>query len=270
MRPPPLPRPERYVIVPPGLHRAAARHRWRRWRSSTAVSLPVTSSMYSCPSSQTWRTVARVTRRPVSWPVIWRLRAPSRWSIAAATAASTRACSPCAAIGVKAVGKLLGDEAGRELASLPARMRHQGCEKRDVVANARDRELVERARLRRNRDVAGLGMRHELGDHRVVIERDLAALADAGVVPHRDAVVDALGRRPIRDQPADRRQVIAIRILRIDSALDRPAGELHIALLECESFSPAATRVICSTRSMPVTSSVTGCSTCSRVFISRK
>src|SRR3954452_7979435 len=36
------------------------------------------------------------------------------------------------------------------------------------------------------------------------------------------------------------------------------------------SFSPAATRIICSTRSSPVTSSVTGCSTCSRVFISRK
>jgi hypothetical protein len=36
------------------------------------------------------------------------------------------------------------------------------------------------------------------------------------------------------------------------------------------SASPAATRIICSTRSMPVMLSVTGCSTCSRVFISRK
>ena len=36
------------------------------------------------------------------------------------------------------------------------------------------------------------------------------------------------------------------------------------------SFSPAATRIICSTKSRPVMSSVTGCSTCRRVFISRK
>ena len=34
--------------------------------------------------------------------------------------------------------------------------------------------------------------------------------------------------------------------------------------------SPAATRICSSTRSRPVTSSVTGCSTCRRVFISRK
>jgi hypothetical protein len=43
-----------------------------------------------------------------------------------------------------------------------------------------------------------------------------------------------------------------------------------MSLWRSASFSPAATRIICSTRSMPVTSSVTGCSTCSRVFISRK
>jgi len=35
-------------------------------------------------------------------------------------------------------------------------------------------------------------------------------------------------------------------------------------------FLDPATRIICSTRSMPVMSSVTGCSTCNRVFISRK
>ncbi len=36
------------------------------------------------------------------------------------------------------------------------------------------------------------------------------------------------------------------------------------------SFSPAAMRTCSSTRSMPVTISVTGCSTCRRVFISMK
>ncbi len=36
------------------------------------------------------------------------------------------------------------------------------------------------------------------------------------------------------------------------------------------SFSPAATMICVFTMSMPVTSSVTGCSTCTRVFISMK
>ena len=37
-----------------------------------------------------------------------------------------------------------------------------------------------------------------------------------------------------------------------------------------ESGAPDATRICSSTRSMPVTASVTGCSTCRRVFISMK
>ena len=117
--------------------------------------------------------------------------------------------------------------------------------------------------------VARLGVGDELGDHRIVIERDFAAFVDAGIVAHGHAVVLAFGRRPIAHQPPDRRREVAIRILRIDAALDRPAIQLDVALLE-RSGSPAATRIICSTRSMPVTSSVTGCSTCRRVFISRK
>ena len=36
------------------------------------------------------------------------------------------------------------------------------------------------------------------------------------------------------------------------------------------SFRPAATRICSCTMSMPVTISVTGCSTCTRVFISMK
>ncbi len=30
---------------------------------------------------------------------------------------------------------------------------------------------------------------HELRDHRIVVDRDLAAFVDAGVVAHRDAIV---------------------------------------------------------------------------------
>ena len=95
--------------------------------------------------------VARVTARPVSWPEIRRLRSPSTWSIAAATAASIFALSPSGARIVEAVREFLGDEAGRKLAGAPARMRHQRREERDVVADAVDREGIERFGLRVDR-----------------------------------------------------------------------------------------------------------------------
>ena len=52
---------------------------------------------------------------------------------------------------VKAVGKFLGDEGGRELSRLPALVLHQRGEERDVVADALDREGVERVGLRVDR-----------------------------------------------------------------------------------------------------------------------
>ena len=81
---------------------------------------------------------------------------------------------------------------------------------------------------------AGVRVRDELGDHRIVIERNLAALGDAGIVAHRYAVVLAFGGRAIAHQAADRRRKIAIGILRIDAAFHRPAVELDVALLERE------------------------------------
>src|SRR3569623_2245743 len=41
---------------------------------------------------------------------------------------------------MEALGKFLGDEAGREIAGLPARMRHQRRQKRNVVTDAVDNE----------------------------------------------------------------------------------------------------------------------------------
>ena len=75
-------------------------------------------------------------------------------------------------------------------------------------------------------------VRDELGDHRIVEHRDLAALVDAGVVAHGDAVGGALGRRAVLHQTADGRQEVAERVLGIDAALDRPAVDLHVRLLE--------------------------------------
>ena len=89
---------------------------------------------------------------------------------------------------LEAVRELLGDEAGRQLARLPARMLHQGRQERDVVADAVDGEGVERRACASIACSAGRRMGHELGDHRVVIDRDLAALVDAGVVAHGHAV----------------------------------------------------------------------------------
>ncbi len=180
--------------------------------------------------------------------------------MAAATAAMVCATAPAGATRSKPPRKFLGDESGGELAGAPARMLHDRREKRDVVANALDGEGVERVGLSVDRGKPGLGVGDELGDHRIVIERNLAALGDAGVVAHGDAVAHAFGGRPIANEPADRGCEIAVRILGIDAALDRPAVELYIACLSA-SGSPEAMRIICSTRSMPVTSSVTGCST---------
>ena len=102
------------------------------------------------------------------------------------------------------------------------------------MADAFDGESIERIGLGIDRRKPRLGMGDELGDHRIVIERNLAAFDDAGVVAHGDAVMLAFGRRPIANQPADRGRKIAIGILGIDPALHRPAVEFYVALLERE------------------------------------
>src|SRR5208283_2132603 len=65
-------------------------------------------------------------------------------------------------------------EARRELAGAPALVRHQRGEEGNVVANAVNDEAVERAGLSLYRGEAVRSMRHELGDHRVVMDRDFA------------------------------------------------------------------------------------------------
>ena len=56
------------------------------------------------------------------------------------------------------------------------------------MADALEGEGIERVGLRVDRRLARGRMRDEFGDHRIVIERNLAALIDAGVVAHGDAV----------------------------------------------------------------------------------
>ena len=48
---------------------------------------------------------------------------------------------------LKALGKFLGDESGRQLACAPARMLHDRREERNIVADALDGESIERVGL---------------------------------------------------------------------------------------------------------------------------
>ncbi len=58
---------------------------------------------------------------------------------------------------MEAAGEFLGDEAGRQLAGAPARMRHQRGEERHVVADAVDVERVERFAPARRSPARGVG-----------------------------------------------------------------------------------------------------------------
>ena len=126
-------------------------------------------------------------------------------------------------------------------------------------------ELGQRAveAPQRGRAVGPVG--DDLGEHRVVGRRDLDARADAGVDAHARAGRLAVARATGPSRAGSRRRDPRRR------AAPRPRGRAARASSWRErSGSPAATRSCCSTRSTPVTSSVTGCSTCSRAFISRK
>ena len=66
-----------------------------------------------------------------------------------------------------------------------------------------------------------------------------------------------------------RRHKARRRVLGVHARLDRVPSKVSLSCVN-PSGSPCATRICHSTRSSPVIHSVTGCSTWSRVFISRK
>ena len=114
-------------------------------------------------------------------------------------------------------------------------MRQQRRLERNVAADAADHEAVERLAHACDRMLAVLAVHDELGDHRVVIHRDLAAVVHAGVHPHAVQVrgvarEHGLGRRLELHQPAGGRQEVAERIFGVDAALDGPAIALHLGL----------------------------------------
>ncbi len=135
--------------------------------------------------------------------------------------------------GLEALGIFFLDEAGRQAPLAPARMVHQCADEGHVVLDAVDIEGVEGVGLGVDGGDARRPVGDELGDHRIVEHRDLAALLDAGVVAHRDvADLRSSGWRAILHQAADGRQEVAEGVLGVDAALDGPAVELHVRLLE--------------------------------------
>ena len=125
-------------------------------------------------------------------------------------------------------------------------------------------ELVERAKHPHPRVLAVAAVDDQLRDHRVVETGDLGAGDDTRVHPDSGAARLAVGGDPTR-----RRQEAAGDVLGIDPALDRVAAQLHVLLPDRERLARGDEDLL-RTRSIPVTSSVTVCSTWMRVFISMK
>ena len=115
-------------------------------------------------------------------------------------------------------------------------MVHESGDERDVVADAVDREGVEGPRLRVDRLKPRRRVGDELCDHRVVVDRDLAALVNAGVVAYRGLALAPLLGRAIGDEAPRRGQEVARRVFGVDAAFDGPAVEPHVLLAQAQLF----------------------------------
>ena len=69
------------------------------------------------------------------------------------------------------------------------------------MPDAIDDEGIERLRLRIDRRLAIARVGDEFGDHRIVVDRNLAAFLHARIVAHGDAAEMAFRRRAIFHQP---------------------------------------------------------------------
>ena len=146
--------------------------------------------------------------------------------------------------------------------SSSARPRTDGCETSQrrngrFVTTPSTSVSASAARSRSSASPRVGAVRDQLRDHRVVGEADLVALLDAGVDAHagRAAAAARRGRPAGRTCAGPRRR-----------AAPRPRG--RGAAAASPSAPPAAIRSCSATRSRPVTSSVTGCSTWMRPFSS--
>ena len=120
---------------------------------------------------------------------------------------------------LKTVRIFFGDKIGGDIAFAEPLVLHQRREEIDIVAGALDLEPVERVDLAVNRLDAGLTISDQLGDHRIVEDRNLAAFGYA--IVNANAFF-GFGRT-IFDQTTGGRQEAAIGVFRIDATFDRPA-----------------------------------------------
>ena len=209
--------------------------------------------------------------------------------------ASSSACSACQRRGDDAGGGDLERQRRRLEQRRRARARSARCRgrrwRRRVVPTTRRRKatlvcrpddvgVAQRRVEPRQRLRAVVAPDDQLGDHRVVVRADRVAFVEAAVDAHRRRRRGSARRRRCagrpRARPARHRQragggqEVGLGVLGADARLDRVAADASAASCVSGSGSPAATRSCHSTRSRPVIASVTGCSTCSRVFISMK
>jgi hypothetical protein len=109
---------------------------------------------------------------------------------------------------------------------------HQRGLERDVRGDAADHEAVEGV-AHAGDGLVAVAVHDQLGDHRVVEHRDLAAVVNAGI----DAlVVGGLLRRLELDQAAGGGQEAAERVFGVDPAFHGPAVDLHVGLGERQLF----------------------------------
>ena len=175
------------------------------------------------------------------------------------------------------------DEAGVEPAGTELGTADQVREKGRIGARAGDLQGFESPAQAVERRLPRRSMGDDLGDHRIVMRAD--DLRIHLVHPHRGVDANAFARglegRPVRDaalllidvevvQRSGRRQKTLLRILGIEPRLDGVPVDRQLVLREAAAARRRRRAVASSTRSSPVTASVTGCSTCRRVFISMK
>ena len=129
------------------------------------------------------------------------------------------------------------NKASVEITRKKLRMRQQGRLKRNIAGDTANHKTVERLAHLGNRVQPVLAVHDELGNHRVVEHRDLAAVLHAGVDAH------AIQLRGVRrkhaflwrlkaHQATGARKKITERVFGIDSAFNRPAIALHVLLRE--------------------------------------
>ena len=149
-------------------------------------------------------------------------------------------------LGAETLAVVLGNEAGVELPTYELRVGQQGGLEGDVAADATDHEGIERLSHLGNGLVAVAPVDDQLGDHRVVVHRDLAALVHARVHPYAAIVAAVVGstlqgiatllevlrRRLVAHQTACGRQEVAEGVFRIDTAFDGPTVARNLILGE--------------------------------------